>query len=629
MSATEVLPRIRQLDVGIINKIAAGEVIERPGSVVKELVENSLDAGARRVDVHVRGGGLELIRISDDGHGIPPDELRLAVTSHATSKIRTADDLFHIESFGFRGEALASIAEVSHFTIRSRTSTEPGGATLTVDGGTVGDVAPCAAAPGTLIEIQDLFFNTPVRRRFLRTPQTELGNISEALTRLALVHESVHFTLHHNDRPLLDVPPVASWIARIRQLFGGEQDALLPVESDEPGIRIRGFVGHPSHDRGNNRMQYLFLNGRYIRDRALGHAFQEAYRGLLMVGRHPIGFLRLEIPADQFDINVHPTKLEVRFVDSGRIYGHLLGTLRSMFLASDLNSRGNPEGRSAVEGSSSAVGRPAASPFGGTSALPSWSPAPTQARGLELPPLRPTGAAGILPRRDGWGTPPPMDVSSSGGIAPRDMPPVRIPEPLARAVPSQSSEGTPAMQVCQRYLVTESDHGIEVIDQHALHERILYEELKSKVGAQGLEKQRLLIPDPVELTPAEKGAILSSLEHLARLGIEVESFGGNTVLVHTYPAILANISPAELVRAVAERLLTSPRAPEPRDLLDELLHTVSCKAAIKAGDRLTSAEITALLDRRYLIDDAHHCPHGRPTTLVFSREDLDRQFGRI
>jgi DNA mismatch repair protein MutL len=629
---------IRQLDAGLINKIAAGEVIERPASVVKELVENSLDAGARRIDVQIRGGGLELIRIADDGAGIAAEELPLAVTSHATSKIAKVDDLFHVESFGFRGEALASISEVSRFTLRSRTRDAEHGATLTVDGGRWDAPQPCASPPGTIIEVRDLFFNTPVRRRFLRTPQTELGNISEALTRLALVHETVHFTLTHNDREILDVPPVETWITRIKQLFGGAHADLLPFESDEPGLRIHGFVGHPAQDRGNNRMQYLFLNGRYIRDRALAHALQEAYRGLLMVGRHPIGFLHFELPPDQFDINVHPTKLEVRFVDASRLYGQLLGSLRSMFLAQDLSNRGSLEKAPGLgQGGSAGFRAAPAIPHGtGTSGWsfpppvadlqrPSSSnrttPAVYSQPRFEMPNLPSVPLAGSS---SPMGVESPNHASSHAGTGDSESP-----EVAPRRTHAHTSEGTPAMQVCNRYLVTESDDGIVVIDQHALHERILYEELKQRVGIGGLERQKLLIPEPVDLTPAEMGVVLGNVELVGRLGIDVEPFSGNTVIVLSYPSLLSNIPPVELLRDVAERMLNSPRTIEPSELFDELLHSIACKAAIKAGDRLTNAEVQSLLDRRHMIHDAHHCPHGRPTTLVFSRDDLDRQFGRI
>ena len=330
---------IRQLAPGLVNKIAAGEVIERPASVVKELVENALDAGAARVDVSIQQGGIELIRVVDNGSGIAAEELELAVASHATSKIAEIDDLFRVGTLGFRGEALASIAAVSRLTIRSRTPHDQGGSEIEVVGGQASAVAPCGCAVGTQVEVRNLFFNTPVRRKFLRTTQTELGHASEALTRLALAMPDRHFTLRHNDRAMLDLP-AGGWSERIARCCGRElAESLIWIESSDGEVGLSGYVAHPSQSRSNNRMQYLFLNGRHIRDRALQHALGEAYRGLLMTGRYPIAFLALRMPPEMVDVNVHPTKLEVRFQDSGRLYSQLLATLRTKFLSTDLTTR--------------------------------------------------------------------------------------------------------------------------------------------------------------------------------------------------------------------------------------------------------------------------------------------------
>ena len=324
------MPDIRQLSPSVINKIAAGEVIERPASVVKELVENSVDAGARRIEVTLSQGGSELIRVSDDGCGIKSEQLLLAVASHATSKIQEADDLFQVGTLGFRGEALASIAEVSRFRIVSRTADALSGACLEVDGGRLSPIEPSGAGVGTTIEVRDLFFNTPVRRKFLKTVNTEMAQATEAFTRIALAYPDRHFVLRHNDRVVHDLSPTAHWPERIGAFFGADlAAALIAVSNDDQAIRLVGYVADPNFNRGNNRLQYLFLNGRCIRDRALQHALTEAYRGLLLPGRFPIAFLRLEMPLDLVDVNVHPTKMEVRFQDSGRIYSQLLGAIRN------------------------------------------------------------------------------------------------------------------------------------------------------------------------------------------------------------------------------------------------------------------------------------------------------------
>src|SRR5262245_55763411 len=338
------MPTIRQLSPSVVNKIAGGEVIERTPSVVKELLENSVDAGATRIDVSLDKGGSEAIRVADNGCGIAADELPLAMASHATSKISCADDLFSIATLGFRGEALASIAEVSRLLIRSRTVDAASGGEMEVVGGVAGAVAPVGCPVGTTIEVRNLFFNTPVRHKFLRSVQTEMGHSIEAMTRLALAHPQIHFTLSHNGRTVHDLPPVVDVRGRIAAFFGDELAAdLIEINSENDGITLSGYVANPMHSRATGRMQYLFLNGRAIRDRSLQHALGEAYRGLLLTGRQPICFLRLQMPANLVDVNVHPTKQEVRFQDSGRLYSQLLGTLRTRFLTTDLTARGRTE----------------------------------------------------------------------------------------------------------------------------------------------------------------------------------------------------------------------------------------------------------------------------------------------
>jgi DNA mismatch repair protein MutL len=636
------MPTIHQLSPSIVNKIAAGEVIERPASVVKELLENSVDAGATRIDVTLEKGGSEVIRIADNGCGIAIDELPLAVASHATSKIESADDLFSVTTLGFRGEALASIAEVSRLVIRSRPGDAESGAELEVIGGAKQSVVPVGCPDGTTIEVRNLFFNTPVRHKFLRSQQTEMGHSIEAMTRLALAHPGIHFTLAHNGRVVHDLPPAGDIRARIAAFFGDElAGSLIEIRSENDGIILSGFVANPMHSRATARMQYLFLNGRAIRDRALQHALGEAYRGLMLTGRQPICFLRLDMPAELVDVNVHPTKQEVRFQDSGRLYSQLLGTLRTKFLTTDLTARG-----------SSPVGvggdvDDAASLSAGASELVHWA---KQELGNRVQQVEASSAVQRQFGGDVAGT----DAASSfvSAEAPRPVAysgplrlhrldaPERRPFDIGKAMAETPTEpgaswggahvaSRGALQVHNRYLVLENDAGIEVIDQHALHERILYEQIREKVLGNSLESQKLLVPEPVDLSATEAAAVLEHSELLAQLGVEVQPFGGETVLVSSYPAMLANLSPAEVLHDLVEKLLPGGRRPDARDLLDELLHMIACKAAIKFGDRLTAEEVDALLAQRHLVQDQHHCPHGRPTALVFTREDLDRQFKRI
>lgn len=627
------MPTIRQLPPSVVNKIAAGEVIERPGSVVKELMENALDAGATRVDVSIERGGNDLIRVADNGCGIEAEQLPLAVSSHATSKLTNAEDLFCVGTLGFRGEALASMAEVSRMTIRSRTRESLGGAEQEVHGGKASEVSPCGCPIGTTVEVRQLFFNTPVRRKFLKSVQTEFGHISEAFTRLALPHPQIHFTLQHNGRMVYDLPPSDDWLSRIAALLGRDlADHLLWVESVDEPVRLRGYVAHPSQSRSHSRMQYLFLNGRHIRDRALQHALAEAYRGILTVGRSPICCLSLSMPAEYVDVNVHPTKLEVRFQEGGRHYSQLLSTLRTRFLSSNLTHHIPEEPEPAAEAAGTSMDQRASD---AKQELMSWvnSQLPTAGPNqVDLPPIPNSPAEEPHEPLKTHQLPPDWPLGNVASVSPVQQepstaPPSKPSDPSTYIAPNENHSA--ALQVGNRYLVTGEQENLVIIDQHALHERILYEQLRERVLAGKVESQRLLVPEPVELSAQETGLLLDQQPLLAELGIEIEAFGESTVLVSRYPAMLKNLTPREIVHEVVSLLLSGGKRPERRDLIDSILHSMSCKAAIKAGDKLGPEEISSLLAQRHLAQDAHHCPHGRPTTLVLSREQLDKHFKRI
>ena len=631
MSQLQLNP-IRQLSASVINKIAAGEVIERPASVVKELLENSVDAGATRIELTIEQGGTELIRVTDNGSGIPQEQLPLAVTSHATSKIVDADDLFQVATMGFRGEALASIAEVSQTTIRSRTASQDCGFEMLINGGHREPVQPCGCPQGTTIEVRQLFYNTPVRQKFMKTAQTERGHIVEAFTRVALAHPEIQMTCVNGSKTTYKLPAAEAWSDRIEAFFGTEISSnLIALDNAHGEIRIRGFVVDPAVSRANNRMQYLFLNGRYIRDRSLQHALSEAYRGLLMTGRYPACFLTLEIPFELVDVNVHPAKLEVRFQNGGQIYSQLLSTVRHRFLSTDLTAHAQlskkPDepfrpfpkgvlGDALVSPDSSIHGNQETIAFNNTAPAFDWTQTPRQpelAAGVGS--SESTGSVGgfSMEGHDDLGNPSPY--------------PSPYPNPIGTGVaPSQTPT---ALQVHNTYLVSETPEGMIVIDQHALHERVIYEQIRGKVVDGKLESQRLLVPEPVSLPPAEAAAVLEQTELLEQLGISISPFGGGTVLVSSYPAMLNKQNPAEMLRSVVDQIVEDGKTLDQRDLVDELLHMISCKAAVKAGDRLSAEEITALLEHRELCQDAHHCPHGRPTSLVFSRDELDRRFKRI
>jgi DNA mismatch repair protein MutL len=602
--------RIQQLPPSVVTKIAAGEVIERPASVVKELLENAVDAGSTRVDVDVEGGGIELIRVVDNGCGIDSDDLSLAFASHATSKLASADDLFRIRTLGFRGEALASIGGVAQVTLQSRPAGRPSGHEISCHGGTLSPPRAWNGSPGTRLEVRHLFFNTPVRRKFLRAVNTEMGHVCEAFTRLALAHPTVHWTLRHNGRTVYEVPANLELRDRVGLFFGAElRDRLYVVEAMEVSLLLRGLIADPAAERGNAKMQYLFVNGRWVRDRSLGHAVQEAYRGLLMTGRYAVAFLFLDVPADQVDVNVHPTKAEVRFRDGQALYHLVFTTIRERLGRENLTARLQAP-------STLAAPRPTGTPS-----------APQEPWRLSAPPPPATG----LPFPSTPPAPLSLPLSGQGTALPIPPPPSQPPAPLTPGpgvvLPEPGS--FKAIQLYDTYLVVETEQGMLVIDQHALHERILFEQLKQRIRSGPLETQRLLIPEPVEFSAEQAARLLEQKQPLADLGLEVEDFGGGTVLLTSYPAILGGRSPQGILKAVADHLASKERLPTREVLLNDLLSLMACHAAVRAGDRLTPEAMAALVAQRNLADDTHHCPHGRPTALLFSRHDLERQFRRV
>jgi len=615
------MPRIQQLPPSVITKIAAGEVIERPSSVVKELLENAVDAGGTRIEIDVESGGIECIRVVDNGCGIPADELSLAFASHATSKLASADDLFRIGTLGFRGEALASVGAVAQVTMQSCVPGAAHGAEITCHGGDVAPVRAWNGAAGTRIEVRHLFYNTPVRRKFLRTPGTEMGHVSETLTRLALSHPTIHWVLRHGGKMVHEVPATAGLAERIGLFFGPEVGGqLYEVELEQGPVRLHGLIADPGCERGNAKMQYLFVNGRWIRDRSLGHALQEGYRGLVMTGRYPVAFLFLHLPPDQVDVNVHPTKAEVRFRDGNALYHLVFGAVRDRLRAENLTPRLRATAGLAAPASAERTMwtlPPEAGPLAPLPEPPAIGPKP------------PLAEAAADPAANALGGPLPPQVATPAIALPQGM------VPPIEAV-AQAEAGRPgarafhkAIQLYDCYLVLETLEGMLVIDQHALHERILFEQLKRRLRAGPLEMQRLLIPEPVELTAEQAARALDQRTALADLGLGIEDFGGGTVLLTSYPAILNRRPPREVFQAVVDHLMARDRAPTREVLFNELLSLMACHSAVRSGDRLTADEISALLEQRELANDTHHCPHGRPTALLFSRHDLERQFRRV
>ncbi len=597
--------RIHQLPASLVNRIAAGEVIERPASVVKELVENALDAGATSILVEIEDGGRELIRVTDNGSGIPLEDLPLAFAQHATSKLTCDDDLFRISTMGFRGEALASIGAVSQARILTRTRGDEAAWDVINHGGAVSDPQAAAGNVGTSIEVRNLFFNTPARRKFLKGSATESGHISDALLRLALPHPNVSFKLLSGGRTSLDLPATAPDERLLAAWPDHFAEQRLAVESRDAEIRLAGLIGLPETASPTAKYQYFYLNGRHVRDRFVQHAVREAYRGLTEPGRQPAAILLLTLPPDEVDVNVHPSKTEVRFRDSGRIHSLVISTLREKLLGSDLTPHAVPQSTDA----------------------PRQDMRARLAEFLRQTPGEPTGEDAPISifDRPAITSPTAANVQSADS-APTSTAP-RIPAPVDAPVYS-SAPPQSALQLHNSYLVTQTDEGLVIIDQHALHERIMYEELLARLSHGPLESQRMLIP-PLVKASARQVALLEHIQPLLqRLGIELSPFGPETLAVQSFPTFLGKLDPERFVTDLLEKGEQELLDLHDEELLHEILDMMACKAAVKAGDPLTGPEIAALLSRRELIERSSNCPHGRPTTLRLSIRDLEKQFKR-
>ena len=600
--------RIQQLSPSLVNRIAAGEVIERPAAVVKELVENSIDAGATEIVVEVEDGGRATIRVIDNGSGIALDDLPLAFASHATSKLADDDDLFRISTMGFRGEALASIGSVSQARILSRTAATEAAGEIFNRGGVITAVQAAAGNIGTTVEVRNLFFNTPARRKFIKGAGTEFGHISETLLRLALPHPNMSFRLMHNGRMSLDLPATTDEERLLAAWPDGFREQRLPLDARDAELRIRGLIGLPDLARPTARYQYVYLNGRPIRDRFIQHALREAYRGLTEPGRHPAAILLLQIPPGDVDVNVHPTKSEVRFRDGGRIHGLVLSAVREILLGNDLTPSAVP--MSADDDRPRQDMREKLAEF--------FRQAPGSA---VAPPVREPNSFSFQDS--------PRVPFVNSPIEQREQANVPVDDLRSEAeVASGSAKPQAAIQLHNSYLVAQSDDGLVIIDQHALHERIMYEELLARLQRGPLESQRLLIPDPVNVSSTQAALLEQIQPLLGRLGIDVSPFGPGAVAVQSFPSFLEKLDPGAFVLELLERGEQELLDLHDEEVLHEVLDMMACKAAVKAGDPLSTGEIEALLARRELIDRSSNCPHGRPTTLRLSLKDLEKQFKR-
>ncbi len=614
---------IKKLPIAVVNQIAAGEVVERPASVVKELVENSLDAGARRVRIEIVQGGAECLRVLDDGEGFLPEDLPLAFASHATSKLTDVKDLDHIASLGFRGEALASIGAVSRATIKSRRRDRDEAWEVRCDGGVETAPAPCAGPPGTQIEIRDLFFNVPARRRFLKSAHAERARIQTLVAELALARLDVDFTLVADGKELLRLPADESLSARFVRCFGDElAGGLLPVARGFDGLSIEGLVGEPDLARRDGKLELTFVNGRLARESSALHAVRQAYREYLMGGRYPVYLLHVVLPPDQVDVNIHPRKAEVRFVDSRRVAGCMHETVRAALAGrAGLASSGGivlapdlPRARSGFPDLPRDLfggggGRPFADrvgePAGAFGASPVADPVPAIVR-------RPAGASPTPAGAAAAPEPSPPTTAAAGGPA--------------RANPFSRASGR-FLQVMDLYLLLESPDGLLVVDQHALHERVVYERLVRQHAARRVAVQRLLVPAVVEVSADEQAWLLDVQDELQQEGLLLDAFGNQSIAVHGVPAELAKVAPQRLVRDLLAAAEDGGRSAVQAQI-HERFHSMACRAAVMSGDRLRDEEIAALLAEAATLDHPHNCPHGRPTVLTFGAAELERYFRR-
>lgn len=598
---------IKKLPVAVVNQIAAGEVVERPVSVAKELIENSLDAGATRVRVELRGGGAEQLTVIDDGDGFLPEDLSLAFASHATSKLSEVHDLEHIGSLGFRGEALASIGAVAKARLQSMRRDGGEGWEVRCEGGVETAPQPSGCPQGTRIEIRDLFFNVPARRRFLKAPHAERARIQQLVCELALARLDVDFTLVSDDKELLRLPRDVSLAERLQQCFGRELGkGLLPVHREFEGLKVEGVIGEPDVARRDGRLEMTYVNGRMAREKSALYAVRQAYREFLMGGRFPVYVLQVVLPPDLVDVNIHPRKAEVRFVEARKVAGCLHETVRSALQARTAPMGEAGAGVSSAGGVSIRPDMPRA-----RSGFPSHSSSLFESGGAAAP-APPAALLGGGEKEE------PAVVRDRGG-PPADG-------ELARPNPFRKAGGR-FLQVMDLYLLIEGDDGLLVVDQHALHERVTYEQLKRQHAARDVQVQRLLVPAVVELTPTELGWFESVMDELAEQGLLVEPFGPNSIAVHGMPAVLSKTDPKQLVRALAAGEADGSKS-SVGEHIAERFHSMACRASVMSGDRLTDEEIEELLRVAATLEHPHNCPHGRPTTLTFSAAELERYFRR-
>jgi len=586
---------IRRLPESLINRIAAGEVVERPAAAVKELVENALDAGATKIDIVLREGGQALITVTDDGCGMTRDEMMLALERHATSKLPD-EDLWNIHSFGFRGEALPSIASVSRLSLLSRARGSSEAWQVDVEGGDMAPPHPAALAQGTRIEVRDLFYATPARLKFLKMPRTESDYAREVIERLALANPTVDFTFQTDDKRPVHYGPHEDSAARVADVMGIEfTDNAAAIDIEREGARVTGFAALPTHHAATARGQYLFVNGRPVRDRVLLSALRAAYGDLLPSGRHPLAVLFIEVPSHEVDVNVHPAKTEVRFRDAARVRGLMISGIRhalqqsAQFTTSTLA----PQALQMLRSEAVAQGGCGFSDYAATAQPQSYFPTAPQVSlfSSSLPQARNVEAASVA------------------------------------AIPSNGRLGAAVAQLHGTFIIAQSESGVVIIDQHAAHERIVYEKMKQGLDTQGIKRQILLVPEVIEMDDSSAQRIFSRADQLAELGLVIEMFGG-AILVREVPALLGKTDVGALLRDMADELAELDESSALRDRLEEICATMACHGSVRSGRTLTIDEMNALLRQMEATPNSGQCNHGRPTYVELRKGDLEKLFDR-
>lgn len=621
---------IRVLDKAVSEQIAAGEVIEQPASVVKELVENAVDAGAKSVTVEIRRGGVAYIRVTDDGSGIAPEQVATAFLRHATSKVRTEDDLSAIHTLGFRGEALASVAAVARVEMLTKTRSSDFGTRYVIEGGMEQEQEAAGCPDGTTIVIRDLFFNTPARLKFLKKDASEGNAVAAIVDRIALSHPEVSFRFLRDNEALLHTPGDGQAYSAIYAVCGKQFAAsLIPADYESGGLRVSGFVQRPMFARGNRAMQHFFLNGRYIKSRVLTAALEQAYKNAVMVGRFPSCVLNLEIPADTVDVNVHPTKTEVRFANEKVAFDCVYFGVKNALLLGD--------GAKEMELS------PAREPEAAVPAAPATAPAfsvPAVQAPVRIMEAAPAGeqlrlASGVTAYRteEQQAAPPsspdePFRYLDASAFIKREAPAVA--DAPVDPVPAPQEDRAPLRVLGEAFgtyivAVAEGTDELVLIDKHAAHERIQFERIRTRSS---MERQLLLSPLTLSVSREEEGVLLANTETLLELGFAVESFGAGVLAVREVPSMLDKEDAGALVAEIAEKLLRSKSDLSPQ-VVDDLYASMACKAAIRAGDKTSLPELAALAEQVWGSETLRYCPHGRPTVMTLTRKKIEKEFGRV